>query len=89
MSQTFVDRTTESIAEAAHQATRATGAIVDAIDDGVGVVRHAAKQGCDAAEELLDETIHRLQRHIGLTVAVTFAAGAIAGAVIGWLMKRK
>jgi len=89
MSQTVIDRTTESIAEAAHQATRATGAIVDAIDDGLGVVRHAAKQGCDAAEQFLDETTRRLQRHVGLTVAVTFAAGATVGAAIGWLLNRK
>lgn len=89
MSQTVVDRTTESIAEASHQASCATGAIVDAIDDGVRVVRHAAKQGCDAAEQFLDETTHRLQRHVGLTVAVTFAAGATVGAVVGWMMKRK
>jgi len=89
MSQTVVDRTTESIAEATRQASRVTGAIVDAIDEGVGVVRHAAKQGCDAAEQFLDETTHRLQRHVGLTIAVTFAAGAAVGAVAGWMMKRK
>jgi ABC-type transporter Mla maintaining outer membrane lipid asymmetry permease subunit MlaE len=89
MSQSIMDRTNESFAEAAQQATRATGAIVDAIDDGVGVVRHAAKQGCDAAEQFLDETTRRLQRHVGLTVAVTFAVGATIGAVVAWLVKRK
>lgn len=89
MSQTIVERTAENIAESAHQARRATGAIADAIEDGVGVVRQAAKQGCDAAEEFLNDTTHRLQRHLALTVATTFAVGAASGVFIGWMMKRK
>jgi hypothetical protein len=89
MSQTVVERTAEHIAESAHQASRATSAIADAIEDGVGVVRRAAKQGGDAAEEFLDDTTQRLQRHLVLTVATTFAAGVTAGALIGWMMKRR
>src|SRR6266851_4016563 len=45
MSQTVVERTAEQIAESVHQASRATSAVADAIEDGVGVVRRAAKQG--------------------------------------------
>jgi ElaB/YqjD/DUF883 family membrane-anchored ribosome-binding protein len=89
MSQTVVERTAESIAESAHQASCATGAIADAIEDGVGVMRRAAKQGCDAAEEFLNETTHRMQRHLALTVATTFAVGATAGVLIGLLMRRR
>ena len=51
MSQTVLDRTAERIAESAHQASRATSAVASAIDDGVGVVRRAAKQSGDAAED--------------------------------------
>jgi len=89
MSQTVVERTADNIAESAHQASRATCAIADAVEDGVNAVRHAAKQSCDAGEELLNETTHRLQRHLALTVATTFALGATAGALIGWIMKRR
>jgi hypothetical protein len=45
MPQTVAERTAEHIAESAHQASRATSAVADAIRDGVGVVRRAAKQG--------------------------------------------
>ncbi len=89
MSQTVVERTAEQIGKSARQASRATSAIADAIEDGVGVVRRATKQSGDAAEEFLDDTIQRLQRHLVLTVATTFAVGVTAGALIGWMMKRR
>ena len=85
MSQTIVERTAEHIADSAHQASRATNAVADAIGNGVGVVRRAAKQSGDAAEEFLNDTTQRIQRHPVLTVATTFAVGFTAGAVIGWM----
>jgi len=90
MSQTVLDRATERIAESTRQASRATSAVADAIiEDGVGVVKRAAKQGGDAAEEFLNDTTQRIQRHPVLTVAATFAVGFTAGAFIGWMIKRR
>jgi hypothetical protein len=89
MSHTVVERTAEHIAESARQASRATSAVADAIGAGVGVARRAVKQGGDAAEEFLNDTTQRLQRHLVLTVATTFAVGFTAGALIGWMMKRR
>ncbi len=100
MSQTVVERTVERTAEqigksveqigkSVDRASRTTSAIADAIEDGVGVVKRAAKQGGDAAEEFLDDTTERLQRHLVLTLATTFAVGVTAGALIGWMMKRR
>lgn len=89
MSQNVMERTAEHIAQSAHKASRATSAIGDAIEEGMGVVRRTAKQGGDAAEEFLDDTTERLQRHLVLTVATTFAVGVTAGALIGLMMKRK
>jgi hypothetical protein len=80
---------TEQITESAHQASRATKAVADAIEDGVRTVRRAAKQGGDAAEEFLNDTSQRLQRHLALTVATTFALGLTAGTFMGWMMKRR
>jgi ElaB/YqjD/DUF883 family membrane-anchored ribosome-binding protein len=89
MTQTVVERTAQQIAESVHQASRATSAVADAIEDGVGVVRRAAKQGGDVAEEFLNDTTQRIQRHPVLTVATTFAVGFAAGALIGWMIKRR
>jgi len=89
MSQTVAEKTAEHIGESVRQASCATGAIADAIDEGVRVVRRAARQGGDAAEELLDDTTQRLQRHFLLTVATTFAVGVTAGTLVGWMIKRR
>jgi hypothetical protein len=89
MSQTVVERTAENIGKSLRQASCATSAVADAIEDGVGVVRRAAKQGGDAAEEFLNDTSQRIQRHPVLTGATTFAIGLTAGTLIGWMMTRK
>ena len=89
MSETVVEKAADHIAESAHQATRATCAVADAIGNGVGAVRRVAKQGGDAAEEILNDTTQRLQRNLVLTVATTFAIGVTAGTLIGWMMKRR
>jgi hypothetical protein len=88
MSQTFVEKTVEQIADSSRRASRATSAVAEAIEDGLGVVRRAAKQGGDAAEEFLDDTTQRLQRHVVLTVAATFAIGLASGMLAGYVMKR-
>jgi len=84
-----LDRTAEHIAESAQQASRATNAVADAIGNGVGAARRAARQGGDAAEEFLNDTTQRIQRHPVLMVATTFAVGLTAGAFLGWMIKRK
>jgi hypothetical protein len=89
MSQTVVEKAAGHVAESARQASRATSAIADAIEDGVGVVKRAAKQGGDAAEEFLDDTTQRLQRHLLLTIAATFAVGLTAGTLFGWMARRR
>ncbi|MGA8761532.1 MAG: hypothetical protein WB562_01470 [Candidatus Sulfotelmatobacter sp.] len=89
MSQTIVERTAGHIAESAQQVSCTASAVADAIEDGVGAVRRAAKQGGDAAEEFFQETAEHIQRHPVLTVATTFAVGLTAGTLIGWMMKRK
>jgi ElaB/YqjD/DUF883 family membrane-anchored ribosome-binding protein len=89
MSQTVAEKTAGHIADSARQASCATNAVADAIEEGMGVLKRTAKQGGDVAEELLNDTSERLQRHPLVTVAVTFAIGITAGAVIGWMMKRR
>jgi hypothetical protein len=91
MSQTVSDGTVEPIGESVRQASHATSSVADAtIEDGVGVVQRAAKEGSDAAEEFLNDTTQGMRRHRVLSIAVTFAViGFSAAALIGWMIKRR
>ena len=88
MSQTVAESAAEHIGASVRQASRATSAIADAIEGGVGVVRRVAKQGGDAAEEFVNDTTLRLQRNLMLTVATTFAVGVATGALLAWMIKK-
>ena len=87
MSQTITENAAETFTETAQKASRVTDAITNAIEDGIGMARHIAKGGCDAAEDLLNDTAGRLRRHLALTVAITFTFGVAMGALIGWTFK--
>jgi len=89
MAQSVLEQTGEQIAETARKASRAASAVGDALEDGVGVARRFARQGGDAAEQLLDDTKERLQRHPIETVVTTLAIGITVGILIGWMMKRR
>jgi len=89
MSQTVVDRTADFIADSAQQAARKTSAIADAIEDGVKVVKRAAQNSGDAAEEFISDATKLIQRNVLATMAATFAVGIVSGAMIGWMMKRR
>lgn len=89
MTQSVVERTGDQIAETARKASRATFAVAGAFEDGVEAARRVAKQSGDAAEELMEDTTKRLQRHPVETMVATFAMGIAAGIVIGWMVKRR
>jgi uncharacterized protein YjbJ (UPF0337 family) len=89
MSQTILERTAEHISDATHQASRATRAAADAIDEGAGAVRRVAKQGGDVAEEFFNDASRLIERQPILTVAATAALALGAGVFIGWMMQRK
>jgi len=89
MMQSVLERTGDQVAETARKASRAASAVADALEDGVGAARRVAKLGGDAAEEFLDDTTKRLQRHPVETIVTTFAVGIAAGVFIGWMIKRR
>jgi len=89
MVQSVLEQTGEQIAETARKASQAASAVADVLEDGVVIARRFAKQGGDAAEELLDDTKKRLQRHPVETVVVTLAIGIAIGILIGWMAKRR
>jgi ElaB/YqjD/DUF883 family membrane-anchored ribosome-binding protein len=89
MEQSVFEHVGQQIDDTTHRANRAAFAVADAVEDSVLAARRAARDGADAATELLYNTKRRLQQHPLETVAVIFAAGIAAGTAIGWMMKRK
>jgi ElaB/YqjD/DUF883 family membrane-anchored ribosome-binding protein len=88
MEQSVFEHVGQQIDNSTHKATRAASAVVDALEDSVLTARRAARDGADAATELLYNTKRRFERHPFETVAITFAAGIAAGTAISWMMKR-
>lgn len=89
MPHSIVGKAGEHIAQSVREASRVTSAVADAFEDGVGVAKRAAKQGGDAAEELVNDTTRRIQRHPVATVAATLIAGFSVGMLTGLMMRRK
>ena len=78
-------------AQVAHvglEAVRVKEKVEHAVEDGVTAARRAAKRGRYAAEDLLDETIHRVKRSPLSAVAVSFGAGFGLGAIVVWVASR-
>jgi uncharacterized protein YacL len=69
--------------------TRATSAMAEAIDEGVGAIKLAVKRSGDLAEEMIDDTTQRVKRHPVETVVATFTLGLIVGGLISWMVLRK
>jgi ElaB/YqjD/DUF883 family membrane-anchored ribosome-binding protein len=89
MAQSVLEQIGVQIDETAHRASRSASAVADVLEDGGGAARRVTKQGSNAATEFIDNTRRRMQRHPFETVAATLAAGIGAGALIGWMMRRR
>jgi ElaB/YqjD/DUF883 family membrane-anchored ribosome-binding protein len=91
--ENILEKADTQVTESIRKLSRATSAMADAIDEGLGVIQRAVKRSGHMAEELLDDTTQRVKRHPIETIAATLAfglvAGLIAGAFIGWTMKLK
>jgi ElaB/YqjD/DUF883 family membrane-anchored ribosome-binding protein len=89
MAEDILKKLDAQVAESIRKLSRATSAMAEAIDEGVGVIQHAVKRSGDVAEELMDDTTQRVKRHPIETLAATFALGVVAGTVIGWMVSRR
>jgi ElaB/YqjD/DUF883 family membrane-anchored ribosome-binding protein len=89
MAENIVDKAEAQVAESIRKLTRATSAMAEAIDEGVGAIKLAVKRSGDLAEEMIDDTTQRVKRHPVESVVATFTLGLIVGGLIGWMLSRK
>jgi ElaB/YqjD/DUF883 family membrane-anchored ribosome-binding protein len=89
MAENIVEKADAQVAESIRKLTRATSAMAEAIDEGVGAIKLAVKRSGDLAEEMIDDTTQRVKRHPVETMVATFSVGIIVGGFIGWMVFRK
>lgn len=59
------------------------------IEDGMVDARRMVKRGRYAAEDLVEDTAHRIKKDPWKSVGLTFGVGVVLGATIGWLLGHK
>lgn len=89
MSQTFVEKAGDHIAQSVHEASRITSEAADAVAEGVNVAKCAVKQGRDVAEDFVNDSTRRIKRNPLVAVATTLVAGLALGMLAGLSMRRK
>ena len=86
MAENSVEKADAQVAESIRKLTRATSAMAEEIDEGVGAIKLAVKRSGDLAEEMIDDTNQRVKRHPVETVVATFTLGLIVGGLISWMV---
>jgi ElaB/YqjD/DUF883 family membrane-anchored ribosome-binding protein len=80
------------VSELGHQAARlksvASTHVAEAIEDGKVAARRAVKRSYNRAEELMDDAAYRVKKSPLQSVAVSFSAGLLIGAIFARLVKR-
>jgi hypothetical protein len=89
MAENILEKADEQVAESIRKLSRATSAMAEAIDEGVGAIKLSVKRSGDLAEELMDDTMQRVKRHPVEAMTATFTLGLIVGGLIGWIMSRR
>lgn len=75
--------------EAVRKFSRTGAAMAEALEDGIDAAKRVGKHGCDATEELVDDTQLRIKRHPVESVVGAFVLGFIAGGAASFLMRRR
>ena len=78
----------DQVAQAAGDVSRLKNVASHAVEDAVTEAKRLAKRGRYAAEDLVDDAAHRINREPLRSVAVGVAIGLCVGVLSGWLAAR-
>ena len=76
------------VAQAAFDLEKLKVAASHAVEDGVADAKRMIKKGRYAAEDLMDESAHRIKHDPFMSVGITFGVGLGLGIFAGWLVTR-
>jgi ElaB/YqjD/DUF883 family membrane-anchored ribosome-binding protein len=85
-----LDKVTDVSAKAAQlgaEVRRVKESVVDVVDDGINVAKHAVRKGRRAAEDLVYDTGYKVKQHpikaLGVSLGIGLGLGAVIGAFLG------
>ena len=73
----------ENIAKAGYKVEKLKARANHAVEDGTVAAKRLVKRGRYAAEDLRDETVHRIKRDPFRSVLITFGVGIGLGSLLG------
>jgi len=77
-----------SVEDTLREVARIKSMVTEAVEDGVKTAIRAIKQGRYAAEDMIGDARHTVRKRPFQAMGVVFAAGVLAGALVGWLASR-
>ena len=78
-----------SVEDMFREVSRLKTVVTDAVEDGVQSAVKALKQGRSAAEDVIHDTRRTVKQKPLQAIGVVFAAGFLAGNLLGWLSTRR
>ncbi len=81
----FLGKARERLMEAGGEVSRLKTEASQAVEDGVVAARRLARRSRYAAEDLIDDAVHRVKRDPLRTMAIGLAIGFGLGALAVWL----
>ncbi|MEK7830200.1 MAG: hypothetical protein AAB401_03895 [Acidobacteriota bacterium] len=84
-----LDTTTEQVVRAGLKVEALKEQASQSIEDGIEDAKRMAKRGRYAAEDLMEDTAHRIKQDPLRSVGVTFGIGFGLGAIVGLLAAHK
>ncbi len=77
-----------AVEEALREVSRIKTMVTEAVEDGVKSALKAVKQGRVAAEDMIGDARQTVRKKPFQAMGIVFAAGVLAGALVGWLASR-
>ncbi|MGA9585675.1 MAG: hypothetical protein WBQ95_10130 [Terracidiphilus sp.] len=78
-----------SVEDVLREVSRLKSVVTEAVEDGVQSAVKALKQGRSAAEDAIYDARHTVKQKPLQSIGVVFAAGVLAGSLLGWLSTRR
>lgn len=68
---------------------RVSERVSDAVENGIGVAKHAARRAENAASDLLYNTSRTIKRHPGRAMLTSFGVAFAVGMLVGRFVRRR